>query len=51
MAEEYKTARQDLARFVAQITSGVKDAIPEQDDFDLADELIALAEKRIKERC
>ncbi len=37
MSEEiYKTALEDLEKIIAQETSGLVDAIPEQDDRDLA---------------
>ena len=34
--------RQRMAEIIAEITSGVKNAIPEQDDFDTAAELIKI---------
>lgn len=37
---EYNTARQDLAKIIAQETSGFVGAIPEQEDYELADEFI-----------
>lgn len=39
---EYKTAREDIAKIIAQETCGLKDATPEQDDFDLADIFIKI---------
>lgn len=38
--EPYSNAREDLAKVVAQEVSGVSEALPEQDDYDLADELL-----------
>lgn len=37
---EYKTAREDLASIIACETAGFIGAIPEQDDYDLADKFI-----------
>lgn len=42
----YQNAKQDLAFVIAQETSGCIGALPEEDDYDLADEFI----KRINER-
>lgn len=39
---EYKTARNDMAEVIAQETSGLVGAIPEQDDYDLADAFIRI---------
>lgn len=39
---EYKTAREDLAKIIAQETSGLQEALPEQDDYDLADAFIKI---------
>lgn len=38
----YETAREDMAKVIAQETSGLEEAIPEQDDFDLADIFIQI---------
>lgn len=40
--EIYETGREDLARLIACETSGVCDALPEQDDYDLADKLLVM---------
>lgn len=47
--EPYTTANEDLARIVAQMTSGAKDAIPEQDDFDLAKKVVEFIEKELRD--
>lgn len=39
---QYTTAREDLARIIAQETSGLIDVLPEQDDFELADRFIEM---------
>ena len=39
--------RQRMAEIIAEITSGVKNAIPEQDDFDTAAELIKIIEDKL----
>jgi hypothetical protein len=49
MPTEYKSHREDMASVIAQYTSGVTGAIPEQVDFDLADELLVLIDKRLTE--
>lgn len=36
----YLTAREDLAKIIAQETSGVKGAIPESDDYKMAERFI-----------
>ena len=46
---EYKTERDDLAVIIAQMTSGFIDAIPEQDDYILADKVIKFIESELKE--
>lgn len=38
----YTTAREDLAKLIAQETSGLEGALPEQDDYDLADSFIKI---------
>jgi hypothetical protein len=45
----YSISRELLARMVAAHTSGMFNAIPEQADFDLADEMIALLEAKLAE--
>jgi hypothetical protein len=45
--EAYSISRDLLARMVAAHTSGLFNAIPEQDDFDHADAMIELLEKRL----
>lgn len=47
--EPYTTARDDLAAIIAQETSGIKDALPEDDDYDLADEFIERINTRYNE--
>ena len=47
--EVYKTAIDDMATVIAQITSGIAGAIPEQADFDLADETIREIEKKLSD--
>lgn len=39
-AEIYTTGREDLAKIIAQETSGVVDAVPELDDYDMADRFL-----------
>jgi len=39
--------RQRMAEIIAEITSGVKNAIPEQDDFDTSPELIQIIEDKL----
>ena len=39
--------RQRMAEVIAEITSGVKNAIPEQDDFDTSAELIQIIEDKL----
>jgi hypothetical protein len=46
-ATPYYISRDLLARMVAGHTSGAYNAIPEQDDFDRADEMIALLNEKI----
>jgi hypothetical protein len=48
VVEVYTTAKEDLAKIIAQITSGVKDSIPEQDDFDLAAEVEFFIDSHLK---
>lgn len=45
--EPYSSTREDLAKIVACHISGLKDALPEQDDFDLADKLIEFIERDV----
>lgn len=45
---DYEVRR--LAEVIAEITSGTKDAIPEQDDFDLARKELRFIEANIKRR-
>lgn len=45
--EPFDLTREKLAQLLAAHTSGIRDAIPEQDDFDLADCLLKIAEKEI----
>lgn len=40
-------ARNRMATLVAEITSGIDGAIPEQDDFDIADDLIREVNRRL----
>ncbi len=40
--------REKMAQVIAHIISGVEDAVPLQDDFDLADRVIALVESELK---
>lgn len=47
--EAYNISRDLLARMVAAHTSGMYNAIPEQDDFDHADAMIALLESRLND--
>lgn len=42
MNEMYNTGREDLAKIIAQETSGLVDALPEQADYELADTFIAI---------
>ena len=46
---EYKTSQKDLAEIIAQMTSGFKNAVPEQDDYDLAGEVIHFIEEKLRE--
>lgn len=47
--EPYSISRNLLAQMVAAHTSGLYNAIPEQEDFDNADAMIDLLEKRLQE--
>lgn len=47
----YTIDRDILAQMVAAHTSGHDKAIPEQDDFEHADAMLALLEERLKEVC
>lgn len=40
--ENYTTAREDMAKLIAQETSGLVGAIAEQDDYELADIFIKI---------
>ncbi len=40
--------RKKMAQCVAHITSGIDDALPEPDDFALADKLILIVESQIR---
>lgn len=43
--EPYSIDRDDLAKMVAAHTSGLSDAIPEQDDYDTADDILIRLDK------
>lgn len=45
----YSIDREQLAQMIAAHTCGMSDAIPEQPDFDIADEMLGLMERRIHE--
>lgn len=45
--EAYQIDREELAKMVAAHISGIKDAIPEQADYDNADGMIAFLEEAI----
>lgn len=45
----YMTARHDLTFIVAQMTSGIKGVLPEQDDYELAGEIELMIEEKIQE--
>lgn len=45
----YSIDRETLAQMVAAHTCGIADAIPEDVDFDIADEMLQLMERRIRE--
>lgn len=47
-AKPYTSAREDLAKIIAQETSGVEGAIPEQADFDLADGFIKIINGEVR---
>lgn len=44
------TEREKMAQVIAYITSGIEDARPEQDDFDLADKTIAFVETQLNRK-
>lgn len=48
MPEEYITVQHDLTHIIAQFTCGIKGAIPEQADVDLADKVIIYIENELK---
>lgn len=50
MDKVYLTGREDLAKVIAQETSGVKGAQPEQDDYDLADFFLATINAQYEEQ-
>lgn len=45
----YNTEVNDLAFIIAQMTSGMKGALPEQDDFDIAKEAANICQALIDE--
>lgn len=45
--EMYDSTLEDLTKIIAQYTSGLKDAIPEQADADLAKDVIQHIEHRL----
>lgn len=47
--EVYMTAREDLTMIIAQMTSGIAGAMPEQDDYEIAGEVELIAREKIKE--
>lgn len=49
MPEPYMTAHEDLTMVIAQMTSGMKDCIPEQDDYELAREVKEKIEDMIQD--
>lgn len=46
--ESFELTRGHLAQLLAAHTSGVRDAKPEEDDFDLADVLLKIVEKELQ---
>lgn len=48
MVEKYNNDECDLAHVISQITSGIKNAIPEENDFILAKEVLFI-ENKLKE--
>lgn len=47
--EPYSISREQLAQMVAAHTCGLADAIPEQQDFDIADKMLKLLEDELAE--
>jgi hypothetical protein len=45
----YKIDREELAKMAAAHTSGMKDALPEQADYEAADEMLEVLERLIAE--
>lgn len=42
MTQEYTTAREDLAKIIAQETAGFVGALPDRGDYELAEMFIAI---------
>lgn len=49
MPQNYTTEVNDLGFIIAQMTSGVKGALPEQEDFEIAENLAIVAREMIDE--
>ena len=45
--DPFDLTREKLAQLLAAHTSGFRDAVPEKDDFDLADVVLRLVEKEL----
>lgn len=44
----YVSVREDLAKIIAQETSGLEGALPENDDYDLADSFIKIINGEVR---
>lgn len=48
LGDQYNNAREDLTVVIAQMTSGIEGALPEQDDYELAGDVVEVIEDMIE---